>query len=64
MAWSSFLGAVVTSLLLVLIAPRLEVDGIGWHSLGHWFLLCWVGSLIPVGFALSLYTPPHSDRHL
>ena len=58
--WSSFVGAVMMLLLLLVLAPELEEGHFHWPVLGIWFLLSWLASLVPVVFALSL--APSPDR--
>jgi hypothetical protein len=59
-AWSSFLGAAVVTMLLLVLAPRLSSDGYGygWGEIGRWFLLSWLACLVPVICALSLARMP------
>ncbi|WP_139250251.1 hypothetical protein [Hydrocarboniphaga daqingensis] len=56
--WSSFIGAVIVTMLLLVLAPRLNSEGFSWALLGRWFLLCWLCCLVPVVCALSLAAPP------
>jgi len=57
-AWSSFIGAAVVTMLLLVLGPRLNDEGFGWALLGRWFLLCWLTCLVPVICALSLVLRP------
>lgn len=61
--WSSFIGATLTTTLLLMLAPRLEAGGgFSWATLGAWFLLCWIAAVVPVVCALALVQPPESER--
>jgi hypothetical protein len=60
-AWSSFIGAAVVTMLLLVLAPRLNSEGFSWALLGRWFLLCWLVCLVPVICALSLASPPRNS---
>lgn len=61
--WASFIGAALTTMLLVTVAPQLEHDGrFTWETLGLWFLLNWIVAMLPIGFGLVLFAPPPSER--
>lgn len=57
--WCGFLGAVLNTLLLLALAPRMHAeDLLGIGALTSWFLLAWLIGLLPIGFALMLMAPP------
>lgn len=61
--WCGFLGAVLSTLQLLALAPRMHAtDGLEMGALTGWFLLAWLISLLPVGFAMMLTASPPSDR--
>ncbi|MDB5971354.1 MAG: hypothetical protein JWQ90_3804 [Hydrocarboniphaga sp.] len=60
-AWSSFIGAAVVTMLLLVLGPRLNSEGFSWALLGRWFLLCWITCLVPVICTLVLISPPRDS---
>lgn len=61
--WSSFIGAVLSTALLLLVAPQMDGDGrFSLAILGTWFLSYWVASLVPIVCGLALLAPPRSER--
>lgn len=61
--WSSFIGAVLSTALLLLVAPQVDGEGkFALPMLGTWFLSYWVASLVPIVCGLVLLAPPNSER--
>lgn len=61
--WCSFLGAVLSTLLLLAAAPQTHMeDAYALDVLTRWFLLSWLIGLLPVGFAMMLVASPPSDH--
>lgn len=63
MLWGGFISAVLSTLLLVILAPQPDDSGrFAWDTLGLWCLLSWAAALVPLGFGLALASAPRSQR--
>lgn len=65
--WSSFLGAILILLFVIALLPADVCAQLGLGELSVMFLASWVLTLVPVGVAMFLATPPSGlpglDRH-